>query len=192
MVGANENAHLPLALPVDEKTVLVGFEQAIQLDLSVILLLRPAIEDAADTERFRHLDLPVELEPLRHLCVVPPTSGEVSPDTASSDSVGDRGISLKPSPLDASPTPITVKRIASALRPWLRSPTFITAHSSYPSVNRPDELGLRGTPVRDTIRKFAAHVNSEEFAFCRYPTAPTVYSMDSSYISRRGANFYQR
>lgn len=75
-------AHLPLALPIDEETVFVDFEQAIQLDLCVVLLLRPAIENGAGTERFRHLDLPIELESLRHLRDVPPTSGEISPDTA--------------------------------------------------------------------------------------------------------------
>lgn len=87
--GANseKKAHLSLALPIDEETVLVDLKQAIQLDFSVILLLRPTIEDAAGAERFRHLDLPVELKLLRHLRVVPPTSGKVSLDTALSASV---------------------------------------------------------------------------------------------------------
>lgn len=78
-----QEAHLSLALPIDEETVFVDLERTVELDFRVVLLLRPAIEDASGTERFRHLDLPVELEPLRHLRGVPPTtSGRVSPDTA--------------------------------------------------------------------------------------------------------------
>lgn len=84
---ANKNPHLSLALPIDKETIFVDFKQTIQLDFSVILLLRPTIEDAAGAECFRHLDLPVELEPFRHLRVVLPTSGKVSLDTASSGSV---------------------------------------------------------------------------------------------------------
>lgn len=75
-------AHLPLALPINKEAIFVDLEQTIQLDFRVVLFFGPAIENATVTERFRHLDLPVELELLRHLCDVPPTSGKLSPDTA--------------------------------------------------------------------------------------------------------------
>lgn len=80
-------AHLSLALPINKETIFIDLEQAIQFDFSVIFFLRPTIEDAADTECFRHLDLPVELKLLRHLRGVPPISGKVSLDTAFSGSV---------------------------------------------------------------------------------------------------------
>lgn len=59
-------AYLPLALPVDEEAVLVDLEQAGELDFRVVLLLGPSIEVGPGAQRLRHLDLPIELEPLRH------------------------------------------------------------------------------------------------------------------------------
>lgn len=71
-------AHLALALPIDKETIFVDFEEAVQFDLCIVLLFRPAIKNTTVTKRFRHLDLPVEFELLRHLRGVPPTSGKVS------------------------------------------------------------------------------------------------------------------
>lgn len=86
-INGERKAHLSLALPINKETIFVDLEHAIQLDFSVIFLFRPTIEDAADTKCFRHLDLPIELELLRHLRGVPPISGKVSLDTAFSGSV---------------------------------------------------------------------------------------------------------
>jgi len=61
------DAHLSLALPIDEETIFVDLECTVKLDFRVVLLVRPAIEDASGAERFRHFDLPVELELLRHV-----------------------------------------------------------------------------------------------------------------------------
>lgn len=67
IIAANENTHPVLALPIYKKSILVNFEHAIQLDLGVILFFWPAVEDASCAKWFRYLDLPIELEPLRHL-----------------------------------------------------------------------------------------------------------------------------
>lgn len=58
---------LALALPVDEETVLVHLENAGQLQFSVVLLLRPAVEGAAVQQALGHWNLPVEVEALGHL-----------------------------------------------------------------------------------------------------------------------------
>lgn len=69
--GRSTATYPPRALPVDEEAVLVHLEQAVWLKFVVILLLGPPVEDAPILEHFRHRDLPVELESLRHglLCV---------------------------------------------------------------------------------------------------------------------------
>lgn len=61
------DAHLSLALPVDEEGVFVDLEHTVGLEVRVVLFLRPAIEHASLTEGCRYLDLPIELEPFRHL-----------------------------------------------------------------------------------------------------------------------------
>lgn len=58
--------YLSFALPEYEKPIIIDLERAVELDLRVVLLIGPPVEQAAIPQLFWHLDLPVELKSLCH------------------------------------------------------------------------------------------------------------------------------
>lgn len=65
------STHPSFAFPVDKKPILVHFECASQLQVRVVLLLCPSVENGPGKQRLRNRNLPVELEFLRHFLVRP-------------------------------------------------------------------------------------------------------------------------
>lgn len=58
--------YLAVALPIDEKSILVDFEQAVRLVVGRLLVLEPSIEYRALSQELRHFYPPIKLELLCH------------------------------------------------------------------------------------------------------------------------------
>lgn len=60
------STYLSIALPVEEKPILVDFEQAVGLVIGIVLIFDPPVEGRALEKELGHFPLPVKLELLRH------------------------------------------------------------------------------------------------------------------------------